>query len=291
MRESGAPLLSQTADEALDLIVAIIPKDVMQTFEVERESLIASNNHVQNPYASVASREGLYHRICPYKQIHQLAVIGLLLDGMFVAYLSALHMGYLSSEESTMFSFTDIPPSLTSANVTPTAFLNNSGSNTSSVESPSAHLNASTDDFFRVDDNVTFHDPIPAPSLGSEKSPGFMETPTSMIYFQNRSETWHTMSDKDLLKKASSFQPLQASVTLIAYMFMTRGPLPFASLWERYFRGHENMYSIYIHAHPDYVPTTATGSPFFQRFIPSKVQNPLTFRCFGHVRITEQIHV
>lgn len=58
-------------------------------------------------------------------------------------------------------------------------------------------------------------------------------------------------------------------------MFMTRGQLPFAPLWERYFRGHEQLYSIYIHAPPDYVPTLAPSSPFFGRFIPSKVHSVL----------------
>ncbi|CAI5477791.1 unnamed protein product, partial [Closterium sp. Yama58-4] len=34
----------------------------------------------------------------------------------------------------------------------------------------------------------------------------------------------------------------------IAFLFMTRGPLPLAPLWEKFFKGHEGRYSIYIHA-------------------------------------------
>ncbi|XP_010548536.1 PREDICTED: uncharacterized protein LOC104819929 [Tarenaya hassleriana] len=34
----------------------------------------------------------------------------------------------------------------------------------------------------------------------------------------------------------------------IAFMFLTPGTLPFEPLWERFFRGHENKFSIYVHA-------------------------------------------
>ncbi|GJP41204.1 hypothetical protein CLOM_g879 [Closterium sp. NIES-68] len=34
----------------------------------------------------------------------------------------------------------------------------------------------------------------------------------------------------------------------IAFLFMTRGPLPLAPLWERFFKGHEGRFSIYVHA-------------------------------------------
>ncbi|CAI5461663.1 unnamed protein product [Closterium sp. Yama58-4] len=34
----------------------------------------------------------------------------------------------------------------------------------------------------------------------------------------------------------------------VAFLFLTRGPLPFAPLWERFFAGHEGRYSVYVHA-------------------------------------------
>ncbi|CAI5515427.1 unnamed protein product [Closterium sp. Naga37s-1] len=34
----------------------------------------------------------------------------------------------------------------------------------------------------------------------------------------------------------------------IAFLFLTRGPLPFAPLWEKFFAGHEGHYSVYVHA-------------------------------------------
>ena len=38
----------------------------------------------------------------------------------------------------------------------------------------------------------------------------------------------------------------------IAFMFMTRESLPLAPLWERFFKGHKGLYSIYIHSLPSY---------------------------------------
>ncbi|GJP37016.1 hypothetical protein CLOM_g21474 [Closterium sp. NIES-68] len=39
----------------------------------------------------------------------------------------------------------------------------------------------------------------------------------------------------------------------VAFMFLTKGPIPHAKLWERYFKGHEGSYSIYVHTTPGYV--------------------------------------
>ncbi|CAI5966007.1 unnamed protein product [Closterium sp. NIES-65] len=38
----------------------------------------------------------------------------------------------------------------------------------------------------------------------------------------------------------------------VAFMFLTKGPIPHAKLWERYFKGHEGSYSIYVHPAPGY---------------------------------------
>ncbi|CAK9212361.1 unnamed protein product [Sphagnum troendelagicum] len=34
----------------------------------------------------------------------------------------------------------------------------------------------------------------------------------------------------------------------LAFMFLTPGPLPFEGLWDRFFEGHEDRYSVYVHA-------------------------------------------
>ncbi|XP_057959862.1 glycosyltransferase BC10 [Malania oleifera] len=42
--------------------------------------------------------------------------------------------------------------------------------------------------------------------------------------------------------------PLQSKNPKIAFMFLTPGTLPFERLWDKFLRGHEGRFSIYIHA-------------------------------------------
>jgi hypothetical protein len=108
-----------------------------------------------------------------------------------------------------------------------------------------------------------------------------------------RSFLYHNMEDDELLHKAASMQQLQDHVNpalqqnstvqknssrrlqaKIAFLFLTREALPLQAVWELYFKGHEGMYSIYVHAHPNYIfPNVSSSSVFFGRNIPSKVNN------------------
>lgn len=56
----------------------------------------------------------------------------------------------------------------------------------------------------------------------------------------------------------------------IAFLFLVRGPLPLAQLWDRFFRGHEGLYSIYVHVDPLYNQSYHEDSVFYGRRIPSK---------------------
>ncbi|XP_039831148.1 glycosyltransferase BC10-like [Panicum virgatum] len=63
----------------------------------------------------------------------------------------------------------------------------------------------------------------------------------------------HSMTDEDLLWRAS-FRPGVRRypfrrVPKLAFMFLTRGPLPLAPLWERFFRGNEGRYRL-LHLRP-----------------------------------------
>lgn len=49
---------------------------------------------------------------------------------------------------------------------------------------------------------------------------------------------------KDILSMPS----VQSKNPKIAFMFLTPGSLPFEKLWEKFFLGHEDRYSIYVHA-------------------------------------------
>ncbi|XP_073525353.1 uncharacterized protein [Phyllobates terribilis] len=85
----------------------------------------------------------------------------------------------------------------------------------------------------------------------------------------------HSMSDEELFWRAS-FAPRMkkypyARTPKIAFMFLTKGPLPFAPLWEKFFNGNEEHYSIYIHSLPAYNEEFPSSSVFYKRHIPSQV--------------------
>ncbi|CAK9154089.1 unnamed protein product [Ilex paraguariensis] len=42
--------------------------------------------------------------------------------------------------------------------------------------------------------------------------------------------------------------PIQSTNPKIAFMFLTPGPLPFEKLWDKFFHGHEDRFSVYVHA-------------------------------------------
>ncbi|KAL0407727.1 UNVERIFIED_CONTAM: Glycosyltransferase BC10 [Sesamum radiatum] len=78
----------------------------------------------------------------------------------------------------------------------------------------------------------------------------------------------HNMSDKELFGGHHLF-PVWRSIRLkrvpkIAFMFLTKGPLPLAPLWERFFKGNEGRYSIYIHSLP-LLNLISHLHPFFTR--------------------------
>lgn len=92
--------------------------------------------------------------------------------------------------------------------------------------------------------------------------------------FVDPGPTWgHSMSDPELFWRASMAPRVEEypfqRVPKVAFLFLTRGPLPFAPLWERFFHGHEGLYSVYVHALPGYAGRYRPSSPFHGRQIPS----------------------
>uniref|UniRef100_A0A0D9YI49 Uncharacterized protein n=1 Tax=Oryza glumipatula TaxID=40148 RepID=A0A0D9YI49_9ORYZ len=87
----------------------------------------------------------------------------------------------------------------------------------------------------------------------------------------------HDMTDEQLFWRATmapassgGAYPFQR-VPKVAFMFLAgRGILPLAPLWERFFRGHEGLFSIYVHAPPGMVLNVSDDSPFYGRQIPSQ---------------------
>lgn len=86
----------------------------------------------------------------------------------------------------------------------------------------------------------------------------------------------HSMSDEELFWRASMV-PKKAEypysrVPKVAFMYLTRGPLPLLPLWERFFQGqNEKLFSIYVHAQPGYELNVTNSSVFYRRQIPSQV--------------------
>ncbi|KAL1293074.1 hypothetical protein HN51_053655 [Arachis hypogaea] len=85
----------------------------------------------------------------------------------------------------------------------------------------------------------------------------------------------HKMNDTELFWRASFDTRIKdypfRRVPKIAFMFLTKGPLPMAPLWEKFFKGHEQLYSIYVHSLPSYTPDFPPSSVFYRRHIPSQV--------------------
>ncbi|PKU78570.1 glycosyltransferase BC10-like [Dendrobium catenatum] len=93
-------------------------------------------------------------------------------------------------------------------------------------------------------------------------------------YFVKPIHLMHKMTDDELFWRATLLPKVQEypfkRVPKVAFMFLTRGPLPFSSLWDVFFKGHEGLFSVYVHALPDYQINVPKNSSFYQRQIPSE---------------------
>ncbi|XP_042511200.1 glycosyltransferase BC10-like [Macadamia integrifolia] len=84
-------------------------------------------------------------------------------------------------------------------------------------------------------------------------------------------DSMHDMNDNELLWRASMVPRIdKAAIPKVAFMFLTRGPWPLAPLWEKFFKGHDGLYSIYVHSDPSFEESMPRDSVFYGRRIPSK---------------------
>ncbi|XP_072967284.1 glycosyltransferase BC10-like [Typha angustifolia] len=111
--------------------------------------------------------------------------------------------------------------------------------------------------------------PSPSPSFSTRTC----STSANITLSGNRTDSgdaWHEMDDDELLRMAS-MAPREARVPAkVAFMFLTRGRLPLRPLWERFFEGHDGLFSIYVHTSPDFKEEAPQRSVFYMRRIPSK---------------------
>ncbi|XVF09567.1 hypothetical protein REPUB_Repub07fG0105300 [Reevesia pubescens] len=122
--------------------------------------------------------------------------------------------------------------------------------------------------------------PPPTPSLQPQSPPPFLSPlPLSLPPpLSIESNIWlplmHDMDDNELFWRASFVPRVKEfpfeNVSKIAFMFLTKGAIPLAPLWEIFFKGHEGLYNIYVHTHPSYKDSVAEDSVFYGRRIPSK---------------------
>ncbi|MCD7454776.1 hypothetical protein HAX54_026070 [Datura stramonium] len=115
-------------------------------------------------------------------------------------------------------------------------------------------------------------------SISSSPPPPPVSTPLPRLglneYIKAPSDVEHDMSDEELLWRGSMVPKVKEfpfkRVPKVAFMFLTRGPVLLAPLWELFFKGHEGLYSIYVHSDPSYNHTQVESPIFHGRRIPSK---------------------
>ncbi|KAK8950256.1 hypothetical protein KSP40_PGU000466 [Platanthera guangdongensis] len=129
-------------------------------------------------------------------------------------------------------------------------------------------------------------------SLGSQYNQ-FLTTQTTEIFFPTKMYTTncdkerlsiknfvhpkhilHDLTDEELFWRATLVPKMEGypyrRVPKVAFLFLSRGPLPFAPLWDRFFKGHERFYSVYMHSVPNYKLNVSESSAFYGRHIPSE---------------------
>ncbi|GAV80279.1 Branch domain-containing protein [Cephalotus follicularis] len=109
----------------------------------------------------------------------------------------------------------------------------------------------------------------------STYQPSFEEASSIESWIRTQSGLRHAMNDTELFWRASFSPRIKhypfKRVGKIAFMFLAKGPLPLAPLWQKFFDGHEGHYSIYIHSTPSYVSSFPPTSVFYNRQIPSQL--------------------
>ncbi|PIN05758.1 hypothetical protein CDL12_21701 [Handroanthus impetiginosus] len=121
--------------------------------------------------------------------------------------------------------------------------------------------------------------PPPPPLLPPPLPPALPRRPfftgrIGLKEFLKPPKAMHDMKEEELLWRASMVPKIREypfrRIPKVAFMFLTKGGLPLAPLWEQFFSGHEGLYSIYVHSQPSYNLMMPEDSVFYGRKIPSK---------------------
>ncbi|OEL21051.1 hypothetical protein BAE44_0017930 [Dichanthelium oligosanthes] len=114
--------------------------------------------------------------------------------------------------------------------------------------------------------------PPPAPSSTPARNQQIMGLMDFLA--PNGVMTKNNMTDEELLWWASMAPKVRSTpyhrVPKVAFLFLVRGELPLRPLWEKFFQGHDGLYSIYVHTDPSYTGSPPKDSVFYGRTIPSQ---------------------
>ncbi|GJN37569.1 hypothetical protein PR202_gb26542 [Eleusine coracana subsp. coracana] len=116
--------------------------------------------------------------------------------------------------------------------------------------------------------------PSPPPPSPPTPSPPQEKPQPELINLLAPNGVMHNMTDEELFWRASLVPKVRRAperrVPKVAFLFLVRGELPLRPLWEKFFAGHEGLYSIYVHAHPSYTGSPPPDSVFYGRMVPSQ---------------------
>ncbi|KAJ8753725.1 hypothetical protein K2173_026401 [Erythroxylum novogranatense] len=116
--------------------------------------------------------------------------------------------------------------------------------------------------------------PIPRPPPCLPSVPTETKPRIRLNEFLGQHNLFHGMEEEELLWRASLVPrilefPVKV-VPKVAFLFLSRGSLGLAALWELFFKGHEGFYTIYWHTGPGLKETVPESSVFYGRQIPSQ---------------------
>jgi hypothetical protein len=116
-------------------------------------------------------------------------------------------------------------------------------------------------------------------SINESKSRAADQTKLQALQPANSDELFEAFLSARAL--AAELNPDRRSSPKVAFLFLTRGPLYHELLWQKFLQGHEDRYTIYVHASLEgfvYNETTSKAPVFFDRQIKSIKVSPQTKR-------------
>lgn len=133
--------------------------------------------------------------------------------------------------------------------------------------------------FYNMQHNITLQTSQKLNALTTPSSS--IITPISSDHSADSHPTRRTTNDEDLIRTTSMGEVEEKGVYKIAFMFLIKGSLPLAPLWEKFFKGHKGYYSIYVHSDPSFKSSHEVNTGVFHGGrIPSKVRCLCSFLFF-----------